>query len=172
VTFDLFLRWATQGPLGPLVFQLPIYKTLIQYLDSSWVDLNTYISKVRRRYLLKSFIKNAWVATETSLLCLHPASNNQISKYKCLYYKNMWVYKNPTGGHLLAYRLTSRRINTRQGKHIILVHCYFVFEYMPMVYDTHNNAQSILFVRLRMLCLNLWTSIVYIFYLKQWSLLS
>jgi len=35
-------------------------------------------------------------------------SNNQILKYKCPYYKNIWVYKNPTRGgwfHFLAHGL-------------------------------------------------------------------
>ena len=40
VTFDLFLRWATQGPLGPLVYQRIIMKFCILVVDTEYMNNN------------------------------------------------------------------------------------------------------------------------------------
>jgi len=45
VTFDLFLRWATQGPLGPLVYNEIGYSSFA-------IDCESYHSDAVRKYTL------------------------------------------------------------------------------------------------------------------------
>jgi len=51
---------------------------------------------------VRSFIKNRMGCQGNKFIVPSPSvdftTNNQILKYQCPYYKNMWVYKNPTRG--------------------------------------------------------------------------
>jgi len=46
---------------------------ILEYLDPIWVDLNTNKPKYDTSMYCGPSLKIAWVAKETSLLCLHPA---------------------------------------------------------------------------------------------------
>ena len=73
------------------------FLNILYYLDLSWVDLNTYMAKIWLCNALQSFIKNRMGCHGNSFIVPSPSvdfpSNNQILKYQCPYYKNMWVYK-------------------------------------------------------------------------------
>ena len=78
------------------------FLNILLNLDTSKVDLNTYIAKICNRNDLQSFIKNRMGCQGNEFIVPTPSvdfqSNNQILKSQWPYYKNLWVYKNPTRG--------------------------------------------------------------------------